>query len=138
MSGKKKIESKDNSYDKSKKPQENKMKVKEIKQLLDIDDSSEEEKSSKKDMNKNCGSEDNNCIKNNISQEELKGLKENIDIVLEEDFPEDIELEEDKTDINDYTQNINNIKETQKLAQKMDKLSADEKKFTNIDTKVKF
>ena len=91
-------------------------KIKAIKKLLEIEDSSDEESSYKNDKEKGKNPIQNiNDEHNNITKLELEDLKQNINVILGEDFPEENESDEEQRIKNKHSKNFGETIENKDL-----------------------
>ena len=104
--------------------------IKAIKKLLEIEDSSDEESSYKNDKEKGKNPIQNiNDEHNNITKLELEDLKQNINVILGEDFPEENESDEEQNIKNNHSKNLGETIENKDLNPKLENQLLDEKKI---------
>ena len=132
MSNKKNTDFNEQNKDKKfKMSSEKKKRIKEIKELLEIEDSSDEESSPKNDKEEKKPSQNINQDSNNFTQFELEELKENINVILEEDFPEEVESDEERTIKNNLAKNLKETFKKTDSNQKLENKDLNEKKIEN-------
>ena len=71
-------------------------------------------------------------ILSNFTQFELEELKENINVILEEDFPEEVESDEERTIKNNLAKNLKETFKKTDSNQKLENKELKEKKLKTI------
>ena len=108
-----------------------KNKIKAIKELLEIEDTSDEASSPIKDKEEENPHQNINEEPNNITQFELEDLKENINVIFEEDFPEEVESDEERSNKNNNAKNLKEFFKKIDSKQNLENKYSDEKNFEN-------